>query len=179
LNPYAYPENPMSWVDPLGLENGPAVRAMSRSRPCATRILEAANKLNNQSKYSTDSDYGFGAEKNKCNLLVHDVLKDAKVKSPQRTRFGIARGPITAGTWADAKTDIEGFSVVSTPQPGDIVAIEYPYSDATGHVAIVNEVGEKNNSIGASTEVGSHTSTWPWDGTSPPQGTPVYRRCKD
>jgi hypothetical protein len=153
---------------------------MSRSRPCATRILEAANKLNNQSKYSTVSDYGFGSGKNKCNLLVHDILSEANVKSPRRRsdKYGIEipAGPITAGTWADPNADIEGFSVVSKPQPGDIVAIEYPYSNASGHVAVVTE---GNQSIGAGTKTGSHTTKWPWDTSLPPQGTPVYRRCKD
>lgn len=49
-----------------------------------------------------------------------------------------------------------------------------PYTDATGHVAIVSDNWK---SIGAGSKDGSHTTEWPWDGISPPQGTPIYIRC--
>ncbi|WP_174958416.1 CHAP domain-containing protein [Burkholderia aenigmatica] len=134
--------------------------------------------MNNQSRYGHASSYGFGENKNKCNLFILDVLDEAGVKSPKRTRFGIPRGPITAGTWADSGADIPGFKNVSTPMPGDIVAIGFNYSDATGHVAVVTDVnGKQGKTIGAGGE-GSHVTTWPWGGQDP-KGTPIYHRCID
>ena len=49
-----------------------------------------------------------------------------------------------------------------------------PYTDATGHVAIVSDNWK---SIGAGSKDGSHTTEWPWDGISSPQSTPIYIRC--
>jgi RHS repeat-associated protein len=175
INLYTYVEGmPIAKIDPLGLaDENPA-----ETKSCSEKILEAAHKLNNLSKYGYDSDSGtpgFGSGKNKCNLFVFDVLNEAGIKPPRRTRFGIPRGPATAGMWADPSVEIEGFDIVTDPQPGDIVAIAFPYADATGHVAVV--IGG-NQTIGAGHE-GSHITTWPWDGVTSPQGTPVYRRCKD
>ncbi|MBH0743371.1 RHS domain-containing protein, partial [Salmonella enterica] len=164
-NPYTYPLNSVVNIDPLGLKS------------CSERIVEAANELNDDPKYSYVSAYGFGDHKNKCNLFVSDVLKKADVEPPERDRkwlfFG--GGPITAGTWADTNKDIPGFDIVSQPRPGDVVAISHDYSDATGHVAIVSDSDE---TIGAG-ENGSHSTDWPWNKERSPQGTPVYRRCKE
>ncbi|SUH24223.1 protein RhsA [Salmonella enterica subsp. enterica] len=164
-NPYTYPLNSVVNIDPLGLKS------------CSERIVEAANELNDDPKYSYVSAYGFGDHTNKCNLFVSDVLKKADVEPPERDRqwlfFG--GGPITAGTWADTNKDIPGFDIVSQPRPGDVVAISYDYSDATGHVAIVSDSDE---TIGAG-ENGSHSTDWPWNKERSPQGTPVYRRCKE
>ncbi|ECG1481049.1 type IV secretion protein Rhs, partial [Salmonella enterica subsp. enterica] len=164
-NPYTHPLNSVVNIDPLGLKS------------CSERIVEAANELNDDPKYSYVSAYGFGDHTNKCNLFVSDVLKKADVEPPERDRkwlfFG--GGPITAGTWADTNKDIPGFDIVSQPRPGDVVAISYDYSDATGHVAIVSDSDE---TIGAG-ENGSHSTDWPWNKERSPQGTPVYRRCKE
>ncbi|MFJ1212293.1 RHS repeat-associated core domain-containing protein, partial [Burkholderia pyrrocinia] len=170
LNFHIYPLNPNNRIDPRGLEAEP--------KPCAQRILDAVHRLNNQNRYSYESGYGFGEGKNKCNLFISDVLEEAGVKSPRRTRFGIPRGPLTAGAWADPRASIPGFQTVFNPIPGDIVAIGFDYSDATGHVAVVTDVnGKSGKTIGAGSG-GSHTTTWPWDGQSP-KGTPVYHRCID
>ncbi|MEM0571856.1 RHS repeat-associated core domain-containing protein, partial [Salmonella enterica] len=164
-NLYQYPLNPVHYIDPLGLKS------------CSERIVEAANELNDDPKYSYVSAYGFGDHTNKCNLFVSDVLKKADVKPPERDKkwlfFG--GGPITAGTWADTTKDIPGFEIVNQPRPGDVVAISYDYSDATGHVAIVSD---SNETIGAGGN-GSHSTDWPWNKERSPQGTPVYRRCKE
>jgi len=155
-------------VDPLGLE-----------KSCSQKILEAAVQMNNDSKYSFESDYRFGEGKNKCNLFTHEVIEKAGLDAPRRYKWGlIPRGPITAETWANKSTDVPGFKVVTNPQPGDIVAIEYRYKVATGHVAVVSDISEgKSASIGAGGK-GSHTTGWPWNG-APPQGEAVYRRCID
>ncbi|WAT88569.1 hypothetical protein O1V13_11450 [Delftia acidovorans] len=65
--------------------------------------------------------------------------------------------------------------MVTSPKPGDIVAVAYPYGDATGHVAVVTG---SSTTIGADSEDGSHSTGWPWNGASP-KGNPIYRRCKD
>lgn len=77
-----------------------------------------------------------------------------------RYKFGIfPRGPIQAGDWANAEKDIPGFKIVTEPAPGDIVAIAYPYEDATGHVGIVSKILEdQKESIGASTNESHSTS---------------------
>lgn len=108
-------------------------------------------------------------------MFVSDVLKEANHDSPRRYAYGlIPRGPISAGEWADPNKNIPGFEITTTPQPGDIVAIAHPYTDASGLVAIVTE---GLASVGAGGG-GSHTTGWPWNGGAP-QGTPVYRKCID
>ncbi|CAM3927268.1 Sugar-binding protein [Delftia tsuruhatensis] len=167
VNKSIYATSPIIFTDPLGL---------APVKTCAERILQAAKKLNNQARYSSKSSYGFGEDKNKCNLFVHEVLEDASVKSPSRYKYGIIpRGPISAGDWADEKNIIPNFEIVNSPKPGDIVAVAYPYPDASGHVAVVTE---NNTTIGAGSENGSHSTGWPWNGGAP-KGNPVYRRCKD
>ncbi len=168
-NFYAYPLDPIEFVDPLGLKS------------CSERIVDAANELNDNPLYSYVSAYGFGDHTNKCNLFVSDVLKKADIQPPERERklvfFG--GGPITAGTWADTTKEIPGFDIVTQPKPGDIVAISHEYADATGHVAIVSDIAnDSGETIGAGGN-GSHTTNWPWDKELSPKGTPVYRRCKE
>lgn len=126
---------------------------------CSERIVEAANELNDDPKYSYVSAYGFGDHTNKCNLFASDVLKKADVEPPERDRKWLFFGgdPIIAGTWADTNKDIPGFDIVSQPRPGDVVAISYDYSDATGHVAIVSDSYE---TTGAG-ENGSHSTDLP------------------
>jgi hypothetical protein len=47
--------------------------------------------------------------------------------------------PPNAGDWASTSAPyFPKSTIVSTPEPGDIVAWSHDYSDATGHVAIVS-----------------------------------------
>lgn len=172
FNFYTYPSNPVRYIDPLGLE--------ATQKPCAERILEAAEKLNNQEHYKGESDYRGWKGKNKCNLFIDEVLEAAGVAAPKRKRFGLNAGPITAETWANPESKLPGFQVIKHyPKPGDIVAIKYPYGDATGHVAVVKDwKWGTGNTIGAGSATGSHTTGWPWN-DAPPQGEPVYFRCVD
>jgi RHS repeat-associated protein len=156
--------NPLNSVDPFGLCD-------------CSHILQDAEKLNNDPGYSFKGDKDTGANTNKCNAFVNDVLANTGV-APQRpkTWFGLGGGgPISAGTWADPNANIPNFPVVSDPKPGDIVAVAFNYADASGHVAIVKDPGK--SSIGAGSHEGSHTTGWPWDPSLTPQGTPTYRRC--
>jgi hypothetical protein len=78
----------------------------------------------------------FAAGSNKCNKFVYDMLATTKANSG--TPNGLFKdNPPTAGQWADPKYEIPGWKRVYSPKRGDIVAYQYNYSDATGHVAIV------------------------------------------
>ncbi|WP_262369932.1 RHS repeat domain-containing protein, partial [Serratia marcescens] len=102
-NLYQYPLDPIIGIDPLGLKS------------CAAKIADAAESLNFNRRYSYESAYGFDAKTNKCNLFVSDVLETAGLNSPKRYVWGIERGPITAGEWADKNKDVPGFEIVSEP----------------------------------------------------------------
>lgn len=45
--------------------------------------------------------------------------------------------PPTAGTFGNPNANIPGWEIVSSPQPGNIVAQQRAYSDASGHVGII------------------------------------------
>jgi RHS repeat-associated protein len=149
--------NPMSFTDPLGLCQ-------------CDNIFNQARELNNDPRYQYSSPSRPGPNKNKCNFFVDDVLQHTDV-APSRNIFSM---PISAGTWADPNAKIPNFPVVTSPRPGDIVAIAANYSDASGHVAIVGIPGVSTIGTGPR---GSGTSGWPWDRSKQPQGTPVFRRC--
>jgi RHS repeat-associated protein len=158
-NVYGYVGNdPVNSIDQLGLCD-------------CSGILKDAIRLNNDPDYGYDGKHGPGPGKNKCNAFVDDVLKNTGIAPRRWGGFG---GPISAGTWANPETDIPHFPVVNDPQPGDIMAIAFPYTDASGHVAVVLDPGIL--SIGAGGH-GSHVTGWPWDKNLAPQGTPVFRRC--
>ena len=99
---------------------------------------------------STDWEYGassgpYGPNTNKCNLFAHDVLKMAGAGVPLMNGgvlynllgIGEAKYPILARQWADTNFKIRNWTVVTSPQAGDIAAIAADYSDATGHVGVV------------------------------------------
>ena len=81
---------------------------------------------------------------NKCNQFVYDVLTEAGHPPPLigglRGRLGLfAKYPPTAGQWA---TDyVDGWEPVAggadAARPGDVIAEQINYSDASGHVGIV------------------------------------------
>nr|WP_225585324.1 RHS repeat-associated core domain-containing protein [Acidovorax sp. ACV01] len=167
--------------DPIGLDGGwnrfgyvdaDPLRYFDSLGLCrCENILEQAELLNNDSRYSLRAPYRPGPNTNKCNTFVDDVLESTGV-APRRNWLSM---PISAGKWADPTATIPNFPVVTDPRPGDIVAIARWTPDSSGHVAIVKVPGV--STIGAGTEAGSHTTSWPWDLNKFPQGIPVYRRC--
>ncbi|TSB21670.1 RHS repeat-associated core domain-containing protein, partial [Psychrobacter sp. YGAH215] len=91
----------------------------------------------------------FSAGSNKCNLFIYDVLTEAGYSAPVRKRFGITRGPATAG--ALAQDDIPNTRLVSLSNAkiGDVMSWAVDYADATGHTTIytgkVNILGRNSS----------------------------------
>jgi len=105
----------------------------------------------NQWQYAVEKD-DFGKNTNKCNKFVYDVMVEAKTNPlPQVSHYVVWSRPPLAREWADPNTTIEGWKIVTSPQPGDVVAEAHNYADATGHVGIVVA---KNQTISASALVG-------------------------
>jgi RHS repeat-associated protein len=110
----------------------------------AQRIVNTATAYIGSTDWATNTLKGnFGIGTYKCNQFVYDVLTEAGASVPL-PNYGWLRGkqyPPTAAQWADPKFDIPGWNVVSTPKPGDVVAIphgiQFPLAPATGHVGIV------------------------------------------
>jgi cell wall-associated NlpC family hydrolase len=117
-------------------------------------VRVARSKVGSQDwAYAKEKD-DFGKNTNKCNKFVYDVLVEAGVKPPPVVpKYVVFTRPPTAGEWADPQVKIEGWAVVSSAQPGDVVAEAHQYSDATGHVGIV--VAEKLTVSAAATVGGT------------------------
>ncbi len=133
---------------------------------------------------SLDWEYGryrswtFPKNSNKCNLFVAEVANAAGAIVPMNfhTTWRFAYPPL-AREWADPKVAIPGWKVVSTPQPGDIVAEQIDYDDgaASGHVGIVLGPGQTISTDDLNGLTGKITSNH--FGFGPNQlGTPVFRR---
>lgn len=122
---------------------------MSHFAKSIVRVAEAKIGSNDWA-YDKAKD-NFPANTNKCNKFVYDVMVEANVRPlPEVSRYVVLSRPLTAGEWATPGVDIDGWTVVTDPQPGDVVAEAHNYADATGHVGIV--VGEKQT-ISASSVV--------------------------
>jgi hypothetical protein len=98
---------------------------------------------------------------NKCNLFVYDQGKAAGRTMPLHSYFskralGYKNVPLLAGQWADPKTSIASWSIVTSPEPGDIIAWSHKYLDASGHVGIVG-YPEQNSSTGGNVSPASTT----------------------
>ena len=85
----------------------------------------------------------YPANTNKCNLFVYDILTQAGATPglPHGHWFW-HRYPPNAGDWANPTYDIEHWRVLrpgEKPEPGDVIAQDIAYSDATGHVMIMGQ----------------------------------------
>lgn len=104
---------------------------------------------------------------NKCNIFVHDVIKQAGSTPPQSDKTGMAHRiafylglvdspnyPAQAADWANPKMTLGLWQTLVVPpgapagtlppdlsQAGDVIAEAVPYSDATGHVGIISNPG--------------------------------------
>jgi hypothetical protein len=122
--------------------------------------------------YATPKD-NFAANTHKCNQFVYDVMVEAGViPLPVVPKRIFSTRPPTAGEWASLFQKIDGWAVVTDPQPGDVVAEAANYSDATGHVGIV--VGDKLTAS-ASAKEGGRVVENDWGFRS--DSKPTFRRC--
>lgn len=149
------------------------------------KVASTSRKYVGSKDWSIDvvrGDYGKGT--NKCNLFVFEVLNEAgtSVSKIERTRgWGILDSqyhPPLAGQWANKSYSIPGWVVVDKPQPGDIVAQQINYSDASGHCGIVTEVAA-DGSTGLSVSDSSITETIvenDWGFRADQKGKVVFRR---
>lgn len=138
----------------------------------ASIVRVARTKIGSQDWMYSKEKGDFGKNTNKFNLFVCDVLVEAGVKpAPAVPRYVVFSRPSTAGEWADPAVKIEGWAVVTTASPGDVVAEAPNYSDATGHVGIV--VGDKQT-VSASALVGGVIVQNDWGFWS--DNKPTFRR---
>ncbi len=112
----------------------------------------------------------FEKNTNKCNLFVEEMLLDNGYTVPRMNGILNNYGPV-AGQWGNPLVDIPGYSVVTSPQPGDIVAEAHNYSNATGHVGIVSGSGTSVSQSSLTNTVVNN------DWGFRPANTPVFRRC--
>lgn len=120
----------------------------------AEKIAQTAEKYIDADDWAYDKKKdNFGLMTNKCNKFVSDILNEAGA-STYFERHSVSydlvplkkQRPYMAGEWGDENLKIRGWKIVKTPRRGDIVAYKHSYSDATGHVAIMNS---SKTSIGA------------------------------
>jgi RHS repeat-associated protein len=89
--------------------------------------------------YDSTSKFPYQAS-NKCNIFVEEMAETAGANLPNTSgdftynTFGIgsATKPPSAAQWADKDFQIDNWVVVTSPQPGDVVAFG-------GHVGIITE----------------------------------------
>jgi len=95
---------------------------------------------------SNNWDYNNFPHGNKCNLFVHDILNEAGANAPTSwTHNPFKWYAIKASLWADPNYHIPNWRVLGKtemPQPGDVIAEQIKYKDASGHVGIVVKFGQ-------------------------------------
>jgi len=188
-NFYAYAfSNPINLIDIDGLKVFPASfigpLQPGDNRVTGQDIANAALAQNGSKAWTTPVAHGqYPAGSYKCNAFVADVAGGAGAPVPL---VNGGKYPPTSAQWADPTFIIPGWVVVSSPQPGDIVATRHfgglgdlvpgplrgPLGIAGGHSGIVTG---NRSSTSASPEAGVRTTMWPWrpDDTE----TPTFRRC--
>ncbi len=125
-------------------------------------IVDNAVDELDSTEYAVKNNNGFfGDPKNKCNLFVSDVLSESDA-SPGTPNGRLGLSPPSAGQWADPNYEIPNWKVVENPRAGDVVARARHYTDATGHVAIMDT---KTTSIGAG-EFVVHRTAFGYDTSS-------------
>ncbi len=115
------------------------------SEPNLTRrqqIAKVADGYIGSEQWLFDVQKGsFGVGTYKCNKFVCDVLEEAG--APAKVRDGLWSCP-TAGELGDPKVSIPGWRVLradEAPEPGDIIAYQFKFSDASGHSGVIGSNG--------------------------------------
>lgn len=154
------------WADNNGGGNDIFGSAFSLSEVSITTSL-IGNKIANTARgYLNSTLWGnnvatgnFSVGTNKCNKFVSACLQgvgiDVSNINGNFLRRATGNGyPPVAGQWANPNYNIEGFRVLGSgedPIPGDIVGGAFPYSDATGHVAIFSGYDDNGNMLAIGT----------------------------
>ncbi|MEO8404594.1 MAG: DUF6443 domain-containing protein [Chitinophagaceae bacterium] len=115
-------------------------------------IAELAKSKVGSHEWDADKEKdNFAEGTNKCNKFVYDILKQVGASpgtpngNPIKKFFGGQGSPPTAKQWADPNYAIPNWRVLQpgeSPEPGDVVAQQIDYTDATGHVGIVVANGQ-------------------------------------
>jgi RHS repeat-associated protein len=135
-NYYAYVSNsPVNSVDGFGLKEGDAANKKRRAR-----VAETADKYIGSRAWMTNAAKGaFPVGSYKCNLFVCDVAEEAGAA----TRLKRAWPCPTAGEFA-GNGMIPNWRLLGDnecPEPGDIVAYAWNFSDASGHSGVLGNAG--------------------------------------
>jgi len=113
-------------------------------------ILADANIGSTEYAYESRTPYhdgtqesAFGHKTYKCNLYVHNMLKEMGLPAPQKenpSSDGVT-WPLQAADWASRTLNIPHWEVVrnGSLQAGDVISYRKHSKGATGHVGIVVE----------------------------------------
>jgi len=113
-------------------EDDPRSVELKRESLAASAELDADEA---RTDYAQDVRKGnFGAGLPKCNLYTRDRLAGSGINPPENPG---GPWPLQSHNWADSSLSVEGFSIVTTPERGDIVAIAPPAGRTYGYVGIV------------------------------------------
>jgi RHS repeat-associated protein len=174
MNLYGYTANdPLNNTDPTGLvqDNDPenpnphCAETVAGCRPGSEnerRSIEQARRdivaraeeaYDNQEPYAFDDRVGlFPPGSYKCNKFVCDVVNSAGANIDENVDANGNAWPPLAGTFGNLHARIKGWQIVTDPRPGDIVAQQRGFSDASGHVGIIvdealNVISAKNKGV--------------------------------
>jgi hypothetical protein len=101
-------------------------------------IARAEQALADNEPYGLyDRSGNFPPGSYKCNKFVCDVANAAGARVPLNVDEHGNAWPPLAGTLGNPNVKIPGWVVVTDPQPGDIVAQQRGYGDASGHSGII------------------------------------------
>jgi hypothetical protein len=149
------------------------------------RIAEIAQSLVDDQRWVTDGSYGlYPRGSNKCFLFVASVLAQAGADPGTPNFHNLTFRPPFAGQWADPTFNIPGWTVLGPDEawaPGDVVAQQIGYGNASGHVMII---GDGNTFVGTGSHGNGPEGTIeqiPWqssltDNANVWKGPLVYRR---
>src|SRR5690606_31590954 len=101
-------------------------------------VARAEQALADDEPYGINDKSGlFGPGTYKCNKFVCDVSNAAGANIGLNVdEYGNSWPPL-AGTFENPNVKIPGWEIVDSPQPGDIVAQQRGYGDASGHAGII------------------------------------------
>jgi hypothetical protein len=107
-------------------------------------LVELARAQNGKTDWAwANARAPYPRKTNKCNQFMYEMVTDAGYAVPPRPyKSWKGLGPIEqlpplAGDWADASKSMGSSTIVTLPEPGDVIAWSHAYADASGHVGIV------------------------------------------